>query len=101
MGELTGKDDISAQVINHVHVEVLPVSGPPVSTDPARVDGVDVVGEVVVVFRQEGFVEDVPQYHQIALRQNEYRLFGIEGLISHIKLSGHAVLFMDRVQQAV
>ena len=67
MGELAEKDEIPAQVIDHVHVELLPVAGPPVSSDPVRVDGVDVVGEVVAVCRQEGFGKDFLQHQQLAL----------------------------------
>ena len=67
VGELAGKDNIQAQVINHMHVDV-PVSVPPGSTDPARVDGVDgvdVVSEVAEVCRQEFFIEDVLQHQLI------------------------------------
>ena len=101
MGELAGKEDIPVQVIDHVHVQVLTVSGPPVSTDTARVYCIDVVGELVAVCRQEVFFEDVLQHQQLAIRQNGYRLFGIKGLIFHVKLSGNTVLVVYCVQQSV
>ena len=67
VGKLVMKENIPAQVIYHVHVEVLSVAGPPVRTYPARVDIVDVVGEVVAVCCQEGFVKDFLQHQQLAL----------------------------------